>query len=160
MLDDRRVPGLPNGSLILFDADRCRGSEAVLPRLALEVGVFEKRCSDHVVDMLVADDEVALEHVEHATARPLGYQPSGDIRHQQVRQDLGIVGEVFGHESLDVRVGGLEVAQEVAGRRHLKWLRIRDVCAHLTPELSCERINEMRRRRRRFLSSFVCFNDR
>ena len=25
MLDDRRVPGLPNGSMILFDADRCRG---------------------------------------------------------------------------------------------------------------------------------------
>jgi hypothetical protein len=24
MLDDRRVPGLPNGSMILFDADRCR----------------------------------------------------------------------------------------------------------------------------------------
>src|SRR5574338_1251017 len=24
MLDDRRVPGLPNGSTILFDADRCR----------------------------------------------------------------------------------------------------------------------------------------
>jgi hypothetical protein len=24
MLDDRRVPGLPNGSLVLFDADRCR----------------------------------------------------------------------------------------------------------------------------------------
>jgi hypothetical protein len=24
MLDDRRVPGLPNGSVILFDAERCR----------------------------------------------------------------------------------------------------------------------------------------
>jgi hypothetical protein len=25
MLDDRRVPGLPNGSMVLFDADKCRG---------------------------------------------------------------------------------------------------------------------------------------
>lgn len=25
MLDDRRVPGLPNGSLVLFEAERCRG---------------------------------------------------------------------------------------------------------------------------------------
>lgn len=25
MLDDRRVPGLPNGSMVLFDAERCRG---------------------------------------------------------------------------------------------------------------------------------------
>lgn len=35
MLDDRRVPGLPNGSLILFDADRCRDiwdSYAMNPR--------------------------------------------------------------------------------------------------------------------------------
>ena len=25
MLDDRRVPGLPNGSMILLDAERCGG---------------------------------------------------------------------------------------------------------------------------------------
>jgi len=42
MLDDRRVPGLPNGSLILFDADECRhiwSSYAQEPRSFEEIYV-------------------------------------------------------------------------------------------------------------------------
>src|SRR5262245_29616006 len=41
-----------------------------------------------------------------------------------------------------------------------KHLPFRDVCGNLTPQLSCERIHKMRRRSRRYHSSFVSFNVR
>lgn len=44
MLDDRRVPGLPNGSMILFDADQCR---FIWERYAAWPRGFE---AHHVVD--------------------------------------------------------------------------------------------------------------
>ena len=92
----------------------CKGSAETRPngatdavmRRQIGLEVLEERCMEQITDRVVAVLIVALKDSEDGAIGSICTQPAGNVGHEQVRQQLIVLGAVLPPHGLEARLGG------------------------------------------------------